>query len=580
MVNSTTQSAKLPSSATNSGSTIPDDLTTALESFTLDSGDPAITTTATPIVTDRGPPDELTRLHQENELLKTKMEGLSALPRSILPYDDSITRDHHHSHSSRVPVTAVNAMLMIDAAHSPNNWVIVNQILNMITATCFCKWNRRHAPYPNITDGECTLQSQWNRCRPCWLGQPHDTKPRSQDGNNGRDLPPLPPPPVKVTVPDETCLDPQLWASFIFLHGMECHNTGVSVTMTGSVNIRTLAGYLLFQSIVPSAATRVNWHGFAIVLASVLVHPTLYTDICRDHHISIADTEKVSPFLLSLVGQASQADIITHLAKCGIKYTSICYVQPYSHELLLSTARRFKGPLCTHAYEALDNFACGGNQLSGSDNSSSEALLPVTRDADIPMTGDGNAPAAGPSDSSLSIAPTTSTLTKASITMTPSSGSTPNVDGEVDKLDSPDHVDILVIEPVHPISRGRVSWVNKPVRNDFPSLPNPNPFSPQHNAVCKVVTLRLSRFFLLQYLETAGSKISAKALPLITDSLIDGNQAFVIQLCLNWGCDVESFHVDKANEVIIRLVLTTEGFIVRASLSMAARGKNTGPTFQ
>lgn len=396
---------------------------------------------------------------------------------------------------------------MIDTAHTPHSWVIVDRISNIITATrrkqsinVVCERNGRPAPYPNITDGEITLVNQWNRCRPRWLGQLHDIKPRSEDGNNGRNLPPLPPAPVKVTVPEDTCLDPQVWAPFIFLHGTERHHPGISITTTGSVNIRTLAGYLLFQSVVPSEATRAHRHGFAIVLASVLVHPSLYSDICRDHHISIADSDELTPFPLSFVSQASQVDIVSHLAKCGVNYSHVCYIQPYGRELLLSAARRFKGSLRARAFEALDDFAwhvnhfdvphdvssfqddsapriywsapinwdlkpilesrrrhllnypiireatsknSRGHQRSGKVTSRSDASLLVTGDADVHMTGDGDASGAGPSISHLSTTPTTSPSTEASITMTPTAGSTPNVDGEVDELDPQDDITIV-----------------------------------------------------------------------------------------------------------------------------------------
>ncbi|PBK59081.1 hypothetical protein ARMSODRAFT_1027709 [Armillaria solidipes] len=65
--------------------------------------------------------------------------------------------------------------------------------------------------------------------------------------------------------------------------------------------------------------------------------------------------------------------------------------------------------------------------------------LPMTGDADVPMAEDGNASNAGPSIPHSSIAPTASPSTKAYSAMTiPSGGSTPNVDGEVDELDSQD----------------------------------------------------------------------------------------------------------------------------------------------
>ncbi|KAK0475385.1 hypothetical protein IW261DRAFT_1493846 [Armillaria novae-zelandiae] len=75
------------------------------------------------------------------------------------------------------------------------------------------------------------------------------------------------------------------------------------------------------------------------------------------------------------------------------------------------------------------------HQRSGKVTSRSDASLLVTGDADVHMTGDDNASSAGPSIPQLSTAPTTSPSTEASITMTPSAGSTPNVDGEVDELD-------------------------------------------------------------------------------------------------------------------------------------------------
>ncbi|KAK0224328.1 hypothetical protein IW262DRAFT_1493107 [Armillaria fumosa] len=533
------------------GDMVNDDITTALESFTLDSGPVYSTSTVSTNVVERSNEEELAQLRHENELLKMKVEAISALPtltsshegttnrarhpytsrgmRSIRPYpEDPHVRGFHryspprtvsrsygghytslpgYDPSCTVPITSIDAMSMIDASHNPNSWVIVDRILNIITATrrkqsinVVCERNGRQAPYSNITDGELTLLTQWNRRRPRWLGQRHDIKSRSEDGNNGRDLPPLPHAPVKVAAPEDTCLDPQLWAPFIFLHGTERQHPGVSITTTGSVNIRTLAGYLLFQSVVPNTATRAHRHGFAIVLASILVHPSLYSDICRDHHISIADSDELTPFPISLVSQASQVDVVTHLAKCGVNYSHVCYIQPYGRELLLSAVRRFKGPLRTHAFEALDDFAwrvnqfdvphdvssfqddsapriywsapiewdlkpilesrrrhflnypvireaasktSRGHQHSGKVTSRSDTSLLVTGDADVHMTGDGNASGAGPSISQPSTAPTTSPSTEASITMTPSAGSTPNVDGEVDELDPQDDIDIV-----------------------------------------------------------------------------------------------------------------------------------------
>ncbi|KAK0479486.1 hypothetical protein IW261DRAFT_1477710 [Armillaria novae-zelandiae] len=85
-----------------------------------------------------------------------------------------------------------------------------------------------------------------------------------------------------------------------------------------------------------------------------------------------------------------------------------------------------------------------GHQHSGKVTSRSDASLLVTRDADIHMTGDDNASSAGPSIPQLSMAPTTSPSTEASITMTPSAGSTPNVDGEVDELDPQDNINFVL----------------------------------------------------------------------------------------------------------------------------------------
>ncbi|SJL18537.1 uncharacterized protein ARMOST_22132 [Armillaria ostoyae] len=478
------------------GEMVNDDITTALESFALDSGPSDSFMNASTIAADHDIQDQLAKLRRENELLKTKMESLSTLQSLTPTTEHTTTRDRHsrttrgmHNHrpypvvphtrgihrpsppradlpihedyhaslqgydpSCTVPITTVDATSMIDAAHTPNNWIIVDRISN--------------------------------------------------DGNNGRDLPPLLPPPVKVTAPEDTCLDPQLWASYIFLHGTECHHPGISITTTGSVNIRTLAGYLLFQSIIPSNAVRGNRHGFAIALASVLVHPILYSDICRDQHLTIADSEKLVPFPLSLVIKASQIDIVTNLARCGVKYSHICYIQPYSRELLLAATRRFKGALRTRAYKALDDFAWRihhfdlphdisvfqddfapriywvapiewdlipilearrrhflnypinreatsksnrGHQHPDHVNYRPETSLPVTRDADVSMAEDGNASNAGPSTPHSSIAPTASPSTKAYSAMTiPSGGSTPNVDGEVDELDSQDDNSILL----------------------------------------------------------------------------------------------------------------------------------------
>ncbi|KAK0477785.1 hypothetical protein IW261DRAFT_1484077 [Armillaria novae-zelandiae] len=85
-----------------------------------------------------------------------------------------------------------------------------------------------------------------------------------------------------------------------------------------------------------------------------------------------------------------------------------------------------------------------GHQRSGKVTSRSDASLLVTGDADVHMTGDDNASIAGPSIPQLSTAPTTSPSTEASITMTPSAGSTPNVDGEVDELDPQDDINIVL----------------------------------------------------------------------------------------------------------------------------------------
>ncbi|SJL18538.1 uncharacterized protein ARMOST_22131 [Armillaria ostoyae] len=539
MVNGAPQSAKhisLPTNKINLSNS--DDITTALESFALDSGPSDSFMNASTIAADHDIQDQLAKLRRENELLKTKMESLSTLQSLTPTTEHTTTRDRHsrttrgmHNHrpypvvphtrgihrpsppradlpihedyhaslqgydpSCTVPITTVDATSMIDAAHTPNNWIIVDRISNVITSirrkqsiNLVCERNGRPAPYPLITDGERHL---------------HDLKPQPQDGNNGRDLPPLLPPPVKVTAPEDTCLDPQLWASYIFLHGTECHHPGISITTTGSVNIRTLAGYLLFQSIIPSNAVRGNRHGFAIALASVLVHPILYSDICRDQHLTIADSEKLVPFPLSLVIKASQIDIVTNLARCGVKYSHICYIQPYSRELLLAATRRFKGALRTRAYKALDDFAWRihhfdlphdisvfqddfapriywvapiewdlipilearrrhflnypinreatsksnrGHQHPDHVNYRPETSLPVTRDADVSMAEDGNASNAGPSTPHSSIAPTASPSTKAYSAMTiPSGGSTPNVDGEVDELDSQDDNSILL----------------------------------------------------------------------------------------------------------------------------------------
>ncbi|KAK0462655.1 uncharacterized protein EV420DRAFT_1526098 [Desarmillaria tabescens] len=534
------------------GEMVNDDITAALESFTLDSGPSDSLMNAPNHTADHDIQQELVKLRHDNELLKTRMESLSAL-QSLTPTTEHAATWDRHSRTSRgmhdhrpypavphtrgtrrpsppradlsfhetyyaslqgydpsctVPITAVDATSMIDVAHTPNNWVIVDRISNVITAirrkqsvNLVCERNGRPAPYPLITDGERTLLTQWNHRRPRWLGQIPDLKPQTQDGNNGRDLPLLPPPPVKVTAPEDTCLDPQLWASFIFLHGTERHYPGISVTTTGSVNIRTLAGYLLFQSIIPSNATRVNRHGFAIALASVLVHPIVYSDICRDRHLTIADSEKLVPFPLSLISRASQFGIVTHLAKCGVKYSHICYIQPYGRELLLAATRRFKGTLRTRAYKALDDFAWRIHHFDlprdisvFQDNSApqiywtapiewdlipilearrrhflnypiireatsksnrchqhtdrvdyrAETSLPVTGDADVPMAGDGDASHAGPSITHLSTAPTASPSTKASIAMTITSGSNSNVDGEADELDSQDNNRILL----------------------------------------------------------------------------------------------------------------------------------------
>ncbi|KAK0209911.1 hypothetical protein IW262DRAFT_1468222 [Armillaria fumosa] len=85
-----------------------------------------------------------------------------------------------------------------------------------------------------------------------------------------------------------------------------------------------------------------------------------------------------------------------------------------------------------------------GHQPSGDVNPRPETPLLMTRDVVIHMTGDGNALNAGPSISPSLTAPTTSPSAKASITMTPSSGSTLNVDGKVDKLDSQNNVNIVM----------------------------------------------------------------------------------------------------------------------------------------
>ncbi|KAK0463328.1 hypothetical protein IW261DRAFT_1526111 [Armillaria novae-zelandiae] len=85
-----------------------------------------------------------------------------------------------------------------------------------------------------------------------------------------------------------------------------------------------------------------------------------------------------------------------------------------------------------------------GHQRSGKVTSRSDASLLVTGDADVHMTGDDNASIAGPSIPQLSTAPTTSPSTEASITMTPSAGSTPNIDGEVDELDPQDDINIVL----------------------------------------------------------------------------------------------------------------------------------------
>lgn len=74
-----------------------------------------------------------------------------------------------------------------------------------------------------------------------------------------------------------------------------------------------------------------------------------------------------------------------------------------------------------------------------------ETSLPVTGDADVSMAEDCNASNAGPSTPHSSIAPTASPSTKAYSAMTiPSGGSTPNVGGEVDELDSQDDNNILL----------------------------------------------------------------------------------------------------------------------------------------
>ncbi|KAK0430569.1 hypothetical protein EV421DRAFT_1933850 [Armillaria borealis] len=546
-------SSKLTIHRNHHGEMVNDDITTALESFTLDSGPSDSFIHASTIAADHDIQDQLAKLRRENELLKTKMESLSTLQSLTPTTEHTITQDRHprttrgmhnyrpypavphtrgihrpsppiadlpihedyhaslqgYDSSCTVPITTVDATSMIDAAHTPNNWIVVDRISNVITAirrkqsiNLVCERNGRPAPYPLITDGERALLTQWKSRRPRWLGQLPDLKPQPQDGNNGRDLPPLPPPPVKVTAPEDTCLDPQLWASYIFLLGIERHHPGISITTTGSVNIRTLAGYLLFQSIIPSNAVRGNRHGFAIALASVLIHPIVYSDICRDQHLTIADSKKLVPFPLSLIIKASQIDIVTHLAKCGVKYSHICYIQPYSRELLLTATRRFKGALRTRAYKALDDFAWRihhfdlprdisvfqddsapriywtapiewdlipilearrrhflnypinreaasksnrGHQHPDHVDYRPETSFPVTGDADVPMAEDGNASNAGPSIPHSSFAPTASPSTKAYSAMTiPYGGSTPNVDGEVDELDSQDDVSILV----------------------------------------------------------------------------------------------------------------------------------------
>ncbi|KAK0447152.1 hypothetical protein EV421DRAFT_1901269 [Armillaria borealis] len=99
MINGASKCAELPNSATNRpGPTNPDDLTEALELFTLDSRSLNITLTASSSTADQGPHDELAWLRQENEFLKMKMEGLVSFP-FILVHKDTI-RDHHHPCSS------------------------------------------------------------------------------------------------------------------------------------------------------------------------------------------------------------------------------------------------------------------------------------------------------------------------------------------------------------------------------------------------------------------------------------------------------------------------------------------------
>ncbi|KAK0436066.1 uncharacterized protein EV420DRAFT_1487661 [Desarmillaria tabescens] len=122
------------------GEMVNDDITSALESFTLDSGPSDSLMNAPNHTADHDIQQELVKLRHDNELLKTRMESLSALQSLTLTTEHAATRDRH-SHTSRgydpsctVPITAVDATSMIDVAHTPNNWVIVDRISNVITA--------------------------------------------------------------------------------------------------------------------------------------------------------------------------------------------------------------------------------------------------------------------------------------------------------------------------------------------------------------------------------------------------------------------------------------------------------------
>ncbi len=110
-------------------------------------------------------------------------------------------------------------------------------------------------------------------------------------------------PPLKVTAPEKTCLDPQSWTSSVFPHRMECHShwcndllrQRVDQYSPAKINLSFLAPQRKSISMAP-----------AILLASVLVHSAGSGNTVSRHLYSSSHRHQKGDRSPSLVG--SQAD--------------------------------------------------------------------------------------------------------------------------------------------------------------------------------------------------------------------------------------------------------------------------------